>query len=450
MNLIYLFADEWRRDAIGIFNPMVKTPNLDRLAEEGMVFERAYSACPLCSPNRACLMTGRQPGATNVFTNCKPDVDAHLKEDTVCISDILKREGYATGYIGKWHLDRPDGSGGWDACTPPGKRRHGFDFWYSYGTYDDHFHPHYWDTQGNYIQVNQWSVEHETDVALRFLEQNKNRNFALFLSYNPPHPPYHVVPKKYEEIYKEMEYESSARSLPPEKEGDPIPEKLDVRVAARQYYGAVTGVDENIGRVADWLRENGLFENTFLIISADHGDMMGDHHLVGKHIWYEGSIGIPLMVCGGGLKPGRTKELVAGEDQAATILGLLGIPVPESMDGMDFSPFLKGEDFTGHKSIMSMAFPDTRERIDEYAAHGLNFMDYGWRCIVTERYKMAVSKGRKYGMPTRLYLFDRERDPDENNSVEDSEVTGQLMKELEYWCKKNGDQFLKDLSVEGF
>ena len=104
MNLIYLFADQWRRDAWGFYDPQVITPNLDRLAAEGVVFDRAYSSCPLCSPNRACLLTGRQPGATNVFTNCKPDVDAHLKEDTLCVSDVLKEEGYrkmASGQAGR-------------------------------------------------------------------------------------------------------------------------------------------------------------------------------------------------------------------------------------------------------------------------------------------------------------------------------------------------------------
>ena len=184
MNLIYLFADQWRRDAWGLYDPEILTPNLNRLAEEGAVFDRAYSSCPLCSPNRACLLTGKQPGATNVFTNCKPDVDAHLKEDTLCVSDVLKREGYSTGYIGKWHLDRPDGRGGWDAYTPPGKKRHGFDFWYSYGTYNDHLHPHYWDTEGNYIEISRWSPEHETDVALDFLQKNREKRFALFLSFH--------------------------------------------------------------------------------------------------------------------------------------------------------------------------------------------------------------------------------------------------------------------------
>lgn len=442
MNLIYLFADQWRRDAWGIYDPQVITPNLDRLAAEGMVFDRAYSSCPLCSPNRACLLTGRQPGATNVFTNCKPDVDAHLQEDTLCVSDVLKREGYSTGYIGKWHLDKPDGRGGWDAYTPPGKKRHGFDFWYSYGTHNDHMHPHYWDTEGNYIEVSMWSPEHETDVALEFLERNREKKFALFVSYNPPHSPYNLVPEKYEKLYAGVERKSVAWSASPDNAGDPIPEGLDVAQAARQYYAAVTGIDENIGRVVSWLKENGLYEETRIMISADHGDMMGDHQRMAKHIWYEGAVGIPLLICGGGLRPGRTQELVAGEDQGATILGMLGIPVPECMDGMDFSPLLRGEDFQGHKSIMTMAFPNTQERIDEYAAHGLNFMDFGWRSVITDRYKLAVNRGQQYGMQTQVYLFDLKEDPGENRSIDDPEVMEDMMGELKYWCRKNGDHFI--------
>ncbi len=442
MNLIYLFADQWRRDAMGIYNSDIKTPNLDRLAAESMVFDRAYSSCPLCSPNRACLLTGLQPGATNVFTNCKPDVDACLKEDTLCISDVIKAEGYATGYIGKWHLDRPDGRGGWDAYTPAGPKRHGFDFWYSYGADNEHLHPHYWDTQGNYIQVDRWSPEHETDVALSFMEQNKDRDFVLFVSYNPPHSPYDAVPRRYEDMYAQLEHKTPAWSQPPAGTGDPIPEGLDISTAARQYYGAVTGIDENIGRVIRWLKENGLFDKTYVMISADHGDMMGDHQLVAKHIWYEGSVGIPLLIGGGGIQAGRSQTLVSGEDQAATILGLLGIPVPDSMDGMDCSPAARGEAFTGHSSIMTMAFPNTGERIREFAAHGLNFMDYGWRSIITKRYKLAVNKGQEYGMEPHTYLYDMEKDPGENVSIDAPEVMEQMMDELRYWCRKNGDHFI--------
>lgn len=442
MNLIYLFADQWRRDAMGIYDPNVITPNLDSLAQEGVLFDRAYSSCPLCSPNRACLLTGKAPGATNVFTNCKPDVDCHLKEDTMCVSDLLKREGYSTGYIGKWHLDRPDGRGGWDAYTPPGRKRHGFDFWYSYGTFNDHMHPHYWDTEGNYTEIDQWSPEHETDTAISFLERNKDKPFALFVSFNPPHSPYDAVPKKYEDMYAGLERKITAWSKAPENAGDPIPDGLDVAVATRQYYAAVTGIDENIGRITKWLKENGLYEDTYIMISADHGDMMGDHQLMAKHIWYEGSIGIPLIVSGGGLKHQRTRELISAEDQTATILGLLGIVIPECMDGMDFSPLVRGEKFTGHQSIMTMAFPNTQKRIDEYTAHGLNFMDYGWRCIVTERYKMVVNRGQQYGMESYTCLYDMQQDPGENVSINDPEIMGRMKEELRYWCERNGDHFV--------
>lgn len=442
MNLIYLFADQWRRDAMGLYCPDIKTPNLDHLAEESMVFDRAYSSCPLCSPNRACLMTGLYPGATNVFTNCKPDVDAYLKEDTLCISDLIKEHGYATGYIGKWHLDRPDGSGGWDAYTPLGKKRHGFDFWYSYGAHNDHIHPHYWDTDGNYIQVDCWSPEHETDVAISFLEKNKDKDFVLFVSYNPPHSPYDEVPKKYEDLYAGMERKISAVSPAPEKAGDPIPEGMDIQEAARQYYGAVTGIDENIGRLIRWLKEHDLYEDTYVMVSADHGDMMGDHQLVAKHIWYEGSVGIPLLVGGGRVTAGRSQELVSGEDQAATILGLLGISVPESMDGMDCSAVVRGEPFTGHRSIMTMAFPNSGERIRGFAEHGLNFMDYGWRSIITDRYKLAINKGQEYGQEPKIYLYDMQEDPEENHSIDDPEVMEQMMGELRYWCGKHDDHFI--------
>lgn len=442
MNLIYLFADQWRRDAMGIYNQDIRTPNLDRLAQEGAVFDRAYSSCPLCSPNRASLLTGKQPGATNVFTNCKPGVDSYLKEDTLCVSDVLKSEGYKTGYIGKWHLDRPDGRGGWDAYTPPGKRRHGFDFWYSYGANDTHMNPHYWDTEGNYIEVEQWSPEHETDVALAFLEENKKENFALFVSYNPPHSPYDAVPKKYEELYAGMEHKSGAWAPAPENMGDPIPEGLDIHTAMRQYYGAVTGIDENIGRLIDWLRQNGLYEETYVMISADHGDMMGEHRLIAKHIWYEGAVGIPLIVCGGGLRAMRTKELICGQDQTATILGLLGISIPQSMDGLDCSPLLRGEKFQGNKFIVTMAFPNNREKIEGYKAHGQNFMDYGWRCVITDRYKLAVNKGNQYGLDRYTCLYDRVLDPDENQPVDNPQVEKDLMDKLKDWCEKNGDHFI--------
>lgn len=444
MNLLYIFADQWRRDAIGFYDPRIKTPNLDAFAKESVVFDRAYSSCPLCSPHRGCLLTGKQPIATNVFTNCKPDVEACLREEDICVSDILKQEGYHTGYIGKWHLDKPDGSGGWDAYTPPGKRRHGFDFWYSYGTYNGHMDPHYWDTEGNRIEINQWSVEHETDIALGFLERNKGEKFALFLSYNPPHSPYDLTPEKYQNMYTGKEREGNCANTPaPEGVGDALSPDWDLERAVKGYYGAVSGLDENIGRLLYFLKENNLYEDTCIFISADHGDMLGEHERWAKHIWYEGSVGIPLLVGGGGIQPMRTDALISSPDQTATVLGMLGIPVPEFMQGKDFSALIRGEAFEEQTSVITMAFPNEGKKIAEFSDHGENFFDFGWRSIITKNYKLVVYRGMSYNAEANSYLFDLRDDPNENRSIENPEVLERMMGELRQWCEVTGDGFYR-------
>lgn len=444
MNLLYIFADQWRRDAIGLYDSRIKTPNIDAFAKESAIFDRAYSSCPLCSPHRGCLLTGKQPIATNVFTNCKPDVEAYLKEEEICVSDILKQEGYHTGYIGKWHLDQPDGSGGWDAYTPPGKRRHGFDFWYSYGTYNGHMDPHYWDTEGNRINVSKWSVEHETDIAIGFLEKNKEEKFALFLSYNPPHSPYDLTPEKYKNLYTGKERDGNQANTPaPEGVGDALPDGFSLKETVRGYYGAVSGLDENIGRLLAWLKENNLYKDTYIFLSADHGDMLGEHGRWAKHIWYEGSVGIPLIVGGGDIRPMRTDALISSPDQAVSILGLLQAPVPESMQGKDFSPLLWQETFEEQNSIMAAAFPNEGKHLAEFAAHGENFYDFGWRCVITKNYKLALYRGMRYGEKGKSYFYDLGNDPDENIEMDDPGVEEAMMEELEQWCETTGDGFYK-------
>jgi len=134
-NLLYVFADQWRRSAIG-FNKQepVQTPTMDEFAKNGVVFDHAVSCTPLCSPARASLLTGKYSLSTSVYTNCKLEADHMLQPDEICIGDILKSSGYETGYVGKWHLDLPEqnvstepvsGARHWDAYTPPGAKRHG-------------------------------------------------------------------------------------------------------------------------------------------------------------------------------------------------------------------------------------------------------------------------------------------------------------------------------------
>ena len=185
-NLLYIFADQWRAHAVGAAGEdPVATPNMDRFAQESMSCTNAISTYPLCSPHRAALMTGKYPTSCGMWTNCKIGLDevVMLKPQEITISDVLHDCGYATAYIGKWHLDGSEknfykdpksGAVNWDAFTPKGERRHHFDYWVSYGAMDEHMNPHYWHDTDEKIKPGKWSVEYETDLALDYLRRNRS------------------------------------------------------------------------------------------------------------------------------------------------------------------------------------------------------------------------------------------------------------------------------------
>jgi uncharacterized sulfatase len=183
-NVVFVFPDQFRQQAIGFMqqDPVI-TPNLDRFASESLVLTHAVSNYPVCSPYRAMLFTGKYPFSTGVIGNCYSGTipyGVQLRASERCFSDVLHDVGYSLGYIGKFHLDLPreedipftegwrgqPGAGSfWDAYTPPGPRRHGFDFWHSYGCCDQHLTPHYWHNDAKVDErtdIEGWSVQHET------------------------------------------------------------------------------------------------------------------------------------------------------------------------------------------------------------------------------------------------------------------------------------------------
>jgi arylsulfatase A-like enzyme len=214
-NLVYVFTDQHRVQAMGFMgeDPVV-TPNLDRFAAESKVLVNAVSNRPLCTPYRGMLLTGRWPHSTGLTTNCNSSTpETYLRTSERCISDVLADAGYSCGYIGKWHLDTPQGvpkashwrKAVWDCYTPPGPQRHGFGFWHSYGCSDNHTHPHYWiggapEKEKTFFR--EYSPIHEAGVAAGFIENKGGRQrkagapFALFVSMNPPHPPFNKVPDR--------------------------------------------------------------------------------------------------------------------------------------------------------------------------------------------------------------------------------------------------------------
>ncbi|MBD5094460.1 MAG: sulfatase [Subdoligranulum sp.] len=425
-NLLFVFADQWRRHAMGCAGAdPVETPHMDRFAAGGVYCRNAVSACPLCSPHRASLLTGLQPLTTGVFTNCKPGLAMKLREDVPSLGTILKENGYNTGYIGKWHLDEPEidrtpepesGARAWDAYTPPGAGRHGFDDWCSYGAWDAHLDPHYWTDSPAQIKPGKWSPEYETDRAIEFLQrQTPEKPFGLVLSWNPPHSPYDEVPEQYLARYREKEIplrENVCFDSLHCHTGEPMDmTPADLLKKTRQYYAAVTGLDEQFGRLLDALDRLGLRENTCVVLSADHGDMMGSHGLMAKHVWYEESINIPFVAAGPGLLPGRCDTVIGGADILPTLLEWLELPVPESLEGTSRFAGIRQHTGADDSAAYICACPGSKAFLKMFREAGKDPKDFGWRALRTQRYTYVIDVGYEPDPVPRRYLYDLEKDP---------------------------------------
>ncbi len=459
-NLLFLFADQWRRDAIGASgNNEIITPNMDEFVRESLYMENAYSTSPLCSPNRASILSGCFPRKTGVWTNCKEGLDVKLDENLETIGDVLKKSGYSTGYIGKWHLDEPDtnnnlsdktGARDWDAYTPPGEKRHGFDFWYSYGAYDNHLKPHYWSSDEKMIEIDKWSVEHETDIAIDFLEENKEKEFALFVSWNPPHTPLDLVPEKYIKMYENKKFtvQKNVKLKDVTDHTESVIPKLNFsdekyQETVKKYYSAVTGVDENFGRVINKLKELRVYDETIVVLTADHGEMLCSHGLWSKHVWFEESVGIPFIIrWGKKLFCGKSKSILNSVDMMPTLLSLMQLPIPSSVQGMDLKEVLITGLENDNEAIMT-CYPGQIQAINKFKRAEKNNLDFGWRAIRDKKYTYVINRGYSPEKITERWLYDNENDPLQINpqkieKIENSERAKYFEDKLRIWEEKNG------------
>lgn len=464
-NLLFIFADQWRGSAIGYAHEdPVETPNMDAFCEESVYCDHVFSTFPLCSPHRASLLTGKYPLSLGFFTNCKTGLSMRLGDEETGIGEVLKQSGYQTAYIGKWHLDEPEinydenpvsGAKAWDAFTPPGIRRHGFEYWYSYGTWDEHLHPHYWKNDPEMISVHQWSVEHETEKAMEYLREAKQTDspFALYLSWNPPHSPYDQVPEKYYDIYKDKKLPLRANVCPDQihhHTGEVVPYgEAGLLEATREYYAAVSGLDDQFGRLLCFLKEEGLYEDTVIVLSSDHGDMMGSHGLMGKHVWYEESIRIPCIFRIPGIEGKVCSTCMASQDMMPTVLGLLGIPVPGEVEGEDCSLYLTEAQEDPDRVSFICAAPGSAGLIKKFRGHGLNPAHYGWRGIRTQDYTYVMELGYDIPAVKQRHLYHTKADRFQMHPLDVTDPANQgLAAELERltleWMAGQKDGFLEN------
>lgn len=448
-NLVFIMADQFRGDALGCMGKEpVRTPHLDKLASEGVIFTNAVSSYPVSSPARAMLMTGMYPINNQVTGNCNSETTPYgveLSQDARCWSDVLKDQGYQTAYIGKWHLDSPRkpyidtynnrGKVAWNEWCEP-SRRHGFDYWVAYGTYDNHLKPMYWNTtapRDSFYYVDQWGPAYEADCAIEYMNSQRDgeKPFALVVSMNPPHTGYDLVPDNYKALYKDVDVEALCTRQPglPAK-GTPNGDLY--RNCIRDYYACITGVDENVGRIVAALKANGQFDNTLFVFTSDHGICMGVHDEAGKDIYYEEAMRIPMIISyPAKLKPRKEDKLMlAFADLYPSLLSLMGFQkeIPGEVQTLDLA-----SEIVSGKERKDLAQPYYFVNFDNHAT--------GYRGLRTNIYTYATHATN--GVIDEVILFDRVKDPYQlkNIASQNPQIIQQLKKQLKEWLTKTKDPF---------
>ena len=361
-NVIFVLTDDQRYDELGFMNPIIETPNMDRIAAEGVHFRNAFVTTSLCSPSRASILTGQYMHHHGVVDNNKPPADG-----ATFFPQYLQEIGYATAFIGKWHMG--EGAAGERRIDDP---QPGFDHWVSFAG-QGNYYPVTRNGRVNEINVNGKRVPQEgyitdelTDYALDWLRNRKDGEpFFLYLSHKAVHANFSPA-ERHKDQYTDrtVPVPASQANTPENNRGKPMwvqnqrnswhgvdfpyHSSLDVQSYKMQYHRALSAVDDSLGRLFEWLDETGQIDNTIVVLMGDNGFMFGEHGLIDKRNAYEESIRVPLLMRGPGLAKGHTaEEIVANIDIAPTILGMAGIGPKERFDGQSFYVIARGERANG-------------------------------------------------------------------------------------------------------
>lgn len=424
-NILFILPDQLRAQALGCMgNRDVQTPNIDRLASEGLLFENTFANTPVCCPARANMLTGTYAHRNGIVAN-----DLRLREDQVTIAELLAKAGYRTGFIGKWHLDGGPREPGF---IPPGPRRQGFEFWAANECSHQHFRNHYFRDTDKPVPLDKFEAEGWTDVVCDFLDSTKQdkRPFFVTVQMGPPHDPYKAPPeytKRYDPARLEMR--------PNWQEGPRTPGRKDIA----EYYGMVTAVDDQVGRMMRKLDELGLREDTIVLFSSDHGDMLGSQGRRLKRKPWEESIRVPGILRYPRLvrKPARTDVFLSHVDFAPTLLSLCGVRPPSNMQGADLSTFVR----TGKRD--GAAGPNSQEAFFQiFGPYEGDGTEGAWRGVRTKRYMYARFEDKPW------VLYDLQSDPFERNNLAGKPEAASIQRDLEAriaaWMKRTGDSWSYD------
>jgi arylsulfatase A-like enzyme len=423
-NILILLADQWRAQAVGYAgDPNVKTPNLDRLAAFSANFQNMVSSTPVCTPFKASLITGQRPLTTGVFMN-----DVLLDTNATTIAKVLDKNGYQTGLIGKWHLDVQYRL----SYTPPGNRREGFQYWKAVNCDHNYNHSVYYfndDTTRHYW--NEYDAVAESKDAIKYIRDHAHNDqpFFLELSWGTPHNPYHTAPEKYKEMY-----DSSKIQLRPN-----VPDSMQkqIRYDLAGYYAHISALDDMVGEIVEQLKKEGIFDNTIILFTSDHGDLLGSHGHYRKQRPYDESIRVPLLVHysgKNGIKKGDYKAMITSEDIMPTLLGLSGVKIPNTVEGVDFSKYLQGKEKDPKDTVAMITC------IQPFGEWARRNGGREYRGIRTPSYTYVRDLNGPW------LLFDNVNDPYQMNNLVDKSIYAELQTHLDKILleklKSTNDQFL--------
>lgn len=396
LNIIFYFSDQQRWDTVN----GTLTPHLTALASEGVLYANSYTCQPVCGPARACLQSGVYATQCGAYWNGIP-LDPTIKP----LAEYFNEAGYDTAYVGKWHLasDRYPGVGfHCETTAVPKDRQGGYRYWRGADVleFTSHGYDGYvFDGDGNRVDFTGYRADSINDMALEYIDNHEgDKPFFLFVSQLEPHHQndHHRFEGPRETVEQFRDY--------------PIPPDLsfldgDYRECYPDYVAAIQRLDENVGKLVDKLKEKGIYDNTVIIYTSDHGCHFKTRNAEYKRTCHDSATHTPLIIAGGGFRGGKTEErLVSLIDLPPTLLSIAGIPVPESYMGYDLC-----------------------QQLDSPFARDCVFMQISesqvGRAVRTDRFKYAVRapKNGEICHDAKVYfedyLYDLQNDPYETTNL---------------------------------
>jgi len=429
-NVIWIFGDQHRGQAMSCAGDAnLVTPNLDRLAAEGVWFHNAVMGYPLSSPCRGSLLSGQYPH------QCVDRHQGQLPPDTTTLGHAFNDAGYDTAWFGKWHVDGFDEACGLAAFhNVPRERRGGFDTWIGYennnAQFDCYVHGHDGDADIAQYKLPDFETDALTDLFIDWIRGHAGKPFFAALSVQPPHDPY-TAPAQW------MERHNPARiELRPN-----VPDLPHITETARRelagYYALIENLDWNVGRVRDALTALGIDDHTYIVFFSDHGDHHGSHGHFRKMTPYQEAIHVPMII--GGPSNGhyslrhRNPAPINHVDVAPTSLGLAGIDAPDSMAGFDYSGAVhkdRRRDDPPSEAFLQCVVPTGHDPSIDLPWRGVVTHD-GWKYVALERQPMM--------------MFDLNSDPYEQINLAHHAHASKRRRELNeltrMWIERTGDRF---------